>query len=302
MRFNKVFFFNLIFFTTTLYTNYAHALLPENYQSLGDEQKQIILWDNVYKSNNETPLPELAQGGFWAAYEKVKGLFSLAPSFDHQSDEMPEGRKKILHINGSVARVVFIPASGHPFTGIYHTGAIGIARLSLGTTPTDTSFVPGMAIKLLIAAKESVNLHVMNSLEGQKGDWNFFSRAFYNKISHPTDWLLSAIEKIFAWTKNPANELSVAHLSKVTRDGKSVNHPLSPEKILFEPSEAIKDIIEPASRIDFRLSLMDIPVGTIYEVYGELKGVKYHIGSLKLESKLLASEYGDNQLFFQHER
>jgi len=43
-------------------------------------------------------------------------------------------------------------------------------------------------------------------------------------------------------------------------------------------------------------------MGPIYEVYGEYQGTEYHIGTLMLESALLASNYGDKKLFFQHQR
>lgn len=284
-----------------LYCN-SYAELPNNYQAMNSEEKQTIIWQQVFKSHQSLPLPPLEQGGWWATLKKLRGLFNLSPSFDYVSDELPEGRIKILHPNGSVAKIRLNSAGGHPFTGLYQTGDIGLARLSLGAAPTDTSFIPGMAIKFLLPSKASVNIHVMNSLEGQGSNWNFFENDFSNKIEHPSSYVLRAIEKIFEWTKSPANELSIAALAKVEASGQEVNMPIAPEQIWLRPTENVRLLIDPTDRHDFRLALEKIPVGPVYELYGSLSGIEYHIGSISLESELLASEYGDNTLFFQHQR
>ncbi len=292
----------IVAITSLLFNNNAIAELPENYQQLGSEQKQVILWNNIDTSHKQSPLPELKQGGFWDALKKLKGLFSLAPSFDYINDEMPENRSKIIHANGSSGKISFIAAAGQPFTGIYQTGAIGLARLSLAATPSDTSYTPGMAIKFLLPQHQSLNLHVMNALEGQGEDWNFFAKEFSNKISHPTSWVLTAVEKIFAWTRSPANDLPVDHISAWNNQGQKIAKITAPESLYFKPSINVRNLIYSKSRKDFRISLLDIPVGPLYEVYGLLKGTEYHIGTLMLDSKLFASDYGDQELFFQHQR
>ena len=280
----------------------CHAQLPDNYQTLPADHKQILLWQQIESSHDEQGLPDLLQNDFWRTLKVIKGLFSLKPSFDHINDEIPKGLVKILHANGSVAKIHLTPASGHPFTGLYQTGAIGLARLSLATTPKDDSFIPGMAIKLLLPSHPSLNLHVMNALEGQGSNWNFFAKPFSNKIAHPKSYLLKAIEKIFEWTKRPANELNIESLAEWNDQGEPVEHAIAPEVLLFKPSEAVQNLIDENDRQDFRLNLAKIPYGPIYELYGSYQGVEYHIGTLSLESELLASNYGDKVLFFQHQR
>lgn len=280
----------------------SHAALPDNYQTLDSAQKQTLLWQNVEESHAKNPLPPQKKNSFWDAYSLLKGLFNLAPSFDYFYDETPEGRIKIIHANGSVGKISFAPASGHPFTGIYQSGAIGMARLSLATTPSDTSFIPGMAVKFLLPDNASLNLHVMEQLNGQDDNWNFFAKTFSNKIAHPTTWVLKAIEKLFAWTRSPANDLPVDHLSIWDNEGHISEKPVAPTRLYFKPSERIASVIDPASREDFRKSLGDITEGALYEVYGTLDDTEYHIGTLMLDSQLIASNYGDKTLFFQHRR
>ncbi|HAT1658907.1 TPA: hypothetical protein RG395_000007 [Legionella pneumophila] len=280
----------------------VYAQLPDNYQSLSAQQKQDLLWDEITHSHEIQPLPPLTGNSFNEVLEKLKGLFNLSPTFDHAGDELPEGRVKIIHANGSVGKIAFIPAPNHPFTGIYQKGGIGLARLSLATSPADDNYIPGMAIKFLISQHDSLNLQVMNLLEGQKENWNYFAKDFSNKIPHPTSWTLKAIEKIFEWTRSPANDLPLWHLAAWTSEGRFEGIPIYPERLFFRPSSSIKDIIPEDSREDFRTSLLQIPMGSLYEVYGEYRGSEYHVGTLILESTLLASNYGDKNLFFRHQR
>jgi hypothetical protein len=278
------------------------AQLPANYQDLTAIEKQDLLWSEITKSNAENPLPEITANSFQGVYEKLKGLFNLSPTFDYASDEVPEGRTKILHANGSVGKVAFIPTSEHSFTGIYKTGGIGLARLSLAMPASDNSYIPGMAVKFLINNQPSLNLHVMNALEGQEWNWNYFAKDFSNQVAHPTGWILSAIEKIFEWTHDPANRLPLVHLAAWTSEGKPAGIPVYPERIYFKPAAAVKDIIPESSREDFRLSLAKVSFGPLYEVYGLYQGNEFHIGTLMLESQILASLYGDKVLFFQHQK
>ncbi len=285
----------------SLHSN-VHAQLPEHYVEMTAIEKQTLLWNQVTQSHEENSLPEISGTGFSGVLEKLKGLFNLSPTFDHNSDELPEGRIKILHANGSVGKIAFIPGANHPFTGIYKTGAIGLARFSLAAPASNDSYIPGMAIKFFISQNSSLNLHVMNRLEGQKANWNYFAKDFSNKIAHPTSWTLLAIEKIFEWTRDPANNLPLWHLAAWTSEGKSNELPVYPERIFFTPATEVQELIPANSREDFRTSLLQVPLGPIYEVYGMYQDQQYHIGTLMLESRILASDYGDKNLFFQHQR
>lgn len=301
MKSNTAKIFSLIT-SSLLCINTCYAELPTNYQNLHVEEKQNLLWNEILKSNAENPYPQPSGNSFTEVLSKIRGLFNLSASFDHASDEEPAGRIKIIHANGVVGRVSFTPSLNHPFTGIYQTGAIGLARLSLATTPSDTEYVPGIAVKLLVTHHESLNLHAIYLLEGQGKNWNFFTNNFSNQIPHPTSWTLLAIEKIFDWIRSPANDLPLWHIASMTSDGKYIINVVYPERIYFKPADRVKNLISEKSREDFRKSLSEIPTGPLYEVYGDYQNHEYHIGTIMLESKLLASSYGDSVLFFQHQR
>lgn len=111
-----------------------------------------------------------------------------------------------------------------------------------------------MAIKILVSNHPSLNLQVMNLLEGQQGIGIIFAKDFSNHIPHPTSWTLSAIEKIFEWTRDPANNLPLWHLAAWTSEGRIDSIPVFPERIYFRPTGVVKDLIPENSREDFRTS------------------------------------------------
>ena len=278
------------------------ANLPSDYKSLEAEQKSAILWNNIVDSHYQDALPEADTSGWNVVIKKLKSILSLGKTFDHSSDEIPTGRLKIIHATGAVGKIKFIPDPNHPFTGIYSRGGIGLARFSLAVNPSDSNYTPGIALKFLISGQPSRNIVAMNSLEGQGSNWNFFANNFSNQIEHAQTIPLKIAECIFEWIRKPANDLPIYHLATIESNGHLVKMPFSPERLIFKPSDNVKNIIPSYSREDFRLSLKSLPYGDLYDVYGVLDHKNIFIGRITLESEILASNYGDRELFFQHKR
>ena len=161
-----------------------------------------------------------------------------------------------------------------------------------------------MAVKFLIDGQASLNIVVMNSLEGQGSDKNFFARNFSNKIDPPKSRALWLLSKIFEFARKPANDLPISHLAQQHQDGARVPRPRSPKQLVLKPSAHITTFIPSDSQEDLRDSLRSIPAGTVlYEVYGlNENGRETYIGSLQTESEFISSRYGDKKLFFQHKR
>ena len=144
----------------------------------------------------------------------------------------------------------------------------------------------------------------MNSLNGQGDNWNFFARDFSNKIPPARGLALWLLEQLFKFTRKPANHLPIDHLAEVHGDGSAVSFKLAPEQLVFRPTEAVKTLISPNSRNDFRVELQRIPAGTrIYEVIARAdNGNEFPFAYLETTSAMVASNYGDKHLFFQHKR
>ena len=116
--------------------------LPSNYQDLSADDKQRLLWKNVISnpyslSNLPTDQPSVL------TLSKLFNPIYDRPSFVTESDEIPyPGREKFIHTYGSVAEVELRITQNSSFTGIFRSGGIGLARLSLARQ-NDANFIPG---------------------------------------------------------------------------------------------------------------------------------------------------------------
>jgi len=285
-----------------LFSGLSRAALPEDYQSYSASEKQDLLWQEVASTPWEN-LPPYNNNDWSSILKNIKALFSLSKTFDHTSDEIPEGRVKFIHTYGSVVKFSFEPAASHPFTGMYQTGAPGIARLSLAANPDVVAYTPGMAVKFLVDGQPSLNIVVMNSLEGQDQNRNFFAKKFSNKIDEPQSWTLWLLGKVFELARNPATDLPVNHIAAVHSDGEKVTDVHSPDQLILKPSQDVNGFISENSTEDVRVSFSKIPSGSVlYDVYGLDNGVEIYIGQIKTTSEIISSRYGDKKLFFQHKR
>lgn len=273
---------------------------PVNYQSLDGCAKQEYIWDNRIDPSAYTRLPAVT--GSWASlFTSISSILFLNQTFDHTSDALPSGRQKIIHSHGSVAKIEIEIDDTSPFSGIYAPGkSCGLARLSLAGSESALGYTPGMGLKVFLDNKASVNFHVMHSLNGQGRNRNFFANTFTNWLPQPKGFTLNSIALAIAVTGRELNRLPIAHGARVSRDGKQVATVASPKQIAFVPLQSTA--ISSASQTDFRVDLATIPESSgLYEIHGLSQNDKWiKIGKITLTSRLIASEFGDRHLFFQH--
>jgi hypothetical protein len=275
------------------------AALPDNYQSRYAIEKQALLWKNTLDAEYMT-LPPYVDKDWDFILSHIGALFRLEETFEHVSDEMPKHKTKLTHNYGVLAHMRFFPAEDSPFTGIYGSGGVGLIRLSMTADPSG-GYIQAMALKFLVDGAPSVNLHLMNNLDGQGDNWNFFAGPFSNKLPHATSKPVVVLEKIFEMVKNPANELPVEHLAKIDSEGTVYKEFRAPEQLFFEPDQSLRHVIDPESRDDFRETLKTVVgEGELGQLYGMLGKQRILIGSIYVESELVASQYADEVLFFQH--
>jgi len=230
----------------------------------------------------------------------------IAEVFSITHDIYPRSRRKLIHTYGSAAQVSLHINDRSKYTGLLAKGtkAYGIARLSLAKEPP--SYTPGMALKLLVDGKPSENLLVMDSLDGQGENYNFFAKSFSNIIAGPTNPLLQAIAIAFKKAiqrfnsqAQPTN-LPTANLAKVMVNGQRVKKYRYPAQLIFDPAvtKFRKD-----DKTDLRIQLKTLKPGTtLYKMYArhsKNSGVVF-IGRLVLESNFVASDFADRWLLFQH--
>lgn len=286
------------------FASFGHAGLPADYQSWKAEHKQAYLWNEILRTEYRS-LPEPKNPGFSDFMDILNKRF-LDKSFSLETDEIPVERIKLIHTYGSVAAVEFVAIPNSPYSGILRSGAQGLARLSVAQDPRPPgSFTPGVAVKFLIDQKPSRNIFVMEKLEGQGLNQNFFENILSNELPAPTTAKTKLLVWSFSRVKKSAGHLTVSHLSSIDNRGNEVKgiDVRWPRQLLFKPAGQIR--IQKNSPNDFRQNLSAIPVDTVlYEVWTkDAKGsLPELIGHLVTRSRFVASEYGDKNLFFQHER
>lgn len=278
----------------------TQAEVPANYESLSANEKQSILWKNI-SANPYSELPALT------GEKGVKFNYSfktLDKSFTNKGDEFKTDRVKVIHQWGSAVQIEFKVTDECPYTGLFRDGAVGIARLSLALPFAEDGddFVPGLAIKLLVDGQPSQNIFVMEKLEGQERNTNFFKSTFTNILPDPASIKTWIGQQVFEQFVENAIHLNVNHVASVTSTGLAVETVSAPFQLLFKPANGLA---LPADSLDFRKDLAQLPVGTVlYDVYGKDTSAKNStlrkVGQIVTTSTFVSSEYEDKSLYFQH--
>jgi hypothetical protein len=241
---------------------------------------------------------------------------ALALAFTNTSDERDaamQGTVKPIHAEGVSAAVQYAPTDFAKlnYTGIYASGGMGILRLSLATAKESSSFTPGLALKIFVDERPSVNFHAMYSLDGQGLDTNFFSHKFATTVDKPRGCILKAIAYSFHRSlaeispdagNRPVNERTLPLLegAKITAQGMAVVEAIAPATLFFVPKVASSYIANTTTPDegagDFRNDIMNHVKSpqTIYEIQDENKNV---LGDVILISDFMASSHGDNMAF-----
>lgn len=289
----KNLFKTVLFFLFLGFSISSRAELPENYKDLSAKDKQSLIWKNVSENPYET-LPKLTTQVLLQALG-APNLLNLKPTLNHDSDEVPRGRIKFIHTYGSCALIEWKPIE-NSYTGMFRSGGLGIARLGWGVPPQLVGYIPGMAIKLFIDSSSSVNLQVMNSLDGQGKNANYFSKNFSNKIDEPKNFIIRTLANIFkVATKNPFY-LPVDHLARINSQGLQIENTNFPDVLFFKPRHP--EWIPANSKKDLRETLLYLePSEVLYDIYDDKSTL---IATLEMKSKFINSAYCDKKLFFRH--
>ncbi len=154
-----------------------------NYQARPGAEKLDLLWKNIaataYPPNGLPP----GEPGLLARLP----LFTigyLRTSVEHESDELPPGRAKLLHRYGSVARVRFEATTEQPYTGLLRGSHEGLLRISAATAAP--SFTPALALKLFVDGCPSANIMAMNKNDGEGKNHDVFAISYSNAVQPAT--------------------------------------------------------------------------------------------------------------------
>lgn len=300
-----------VIFLCFLSTCYSQTFLENEMLSVGSANNQLSeIWNNIMKDT--TP------HGYYSSLV-VAGILiqNNSPTFDNRSDELPSGRKKLIHSEGVVAKVELVITNSY-YSGIFSTGSkTAILRLSCASeyntkkgTPEGAleNFIPGLAFKVLVDNADSRNVVAMYDTDGQES-WNFFENDFTNsfEISPNPSAAKKQLASKFSQVTPYISSVGVKDFSIVKPDGTAVdpNSVKFPFKLNFIPTSAVSSKFSKNFTEDYKTIIKRIPVGTtIYQVEAiEKPGCDgIIIGYIRSSSLFTTSMYGDTELFFPHSK
>lgn len=291
--------------------------IPADYQAWPAQGKVDNLWVNgalrtQYAAGQLPVIPPVDVGGLIGSvlWKKVQQTGDVAPA----------GYQKAMHPHGVMAKVKFVATAGNPYTGLFQGADHGLLRLSVAGDPNANGFQPGLAWKAFVDGKPSQNVSALYSLSGQGNNYNFFANELSQYVVPEVNDTLGTTLLFSAVSLKPTL-LRVDDLAEVTQNGQAVAKPKAPTQIYFVPKAELRTRFSSAVH-DFRNDLTTLTAGTkLYDVYATSAEIKTSIipslsrtyaqqrrssavkvGELELTTPMIASAFGDNGVFFKHQR
>jgi hypothetical protein len=179
-------------------------------------------------------------------------------------------------------------------------------------------FAPGLALKFLRDGKPSANISALYKLEGQSHNYNILANPLSNIVPMGSGLGMKLVHKVFSKVTDYPEELLLNHFADRTESGEDVENSKAPRQVFFVPNNSFNFS---SGKHDFRNDLKTIPEGTaLYKVYavtsdkanfdyteytnadiGKFLKSSTLIGEIITDSEFVASEFGDQGIFFRHE-
>jgi len=271
------------------------------WESLTHQQKEDQLWNDITAPDNVgkfAPLLSLPD-----TMSKVLPE-SMITTFDSQWDVLPSARHKVIHTQGALAKFD-LDITSQSFTGLFAAGkSKGIIRMGSAFPMNTGQIFPGVAVKFLRSGVSSANFVALVG-GPTKTDFNFFARNFSTQASPPAP--LVKLNK-FQQASDCIIQVGLSDVCKYDQDGSMAASPRFPFELLFAPA-AVKFPTEKITAEELLHQLTSVPVGTrLFDVYtysspsAKQRGTLEKLGMLTTTSECVTSLFGDNKLFFCHQR
>lgn len=280
---------------------YDYCVYPKNntYEGKSWDQKLDILWNAV-----------VANPGM-GSYPNVLNMLgeSIQTSFDNHHDTMPNGRIKYIHSVGAVCKFSLMISPDSPFTGVFGPGQINYGLIRMGSAVPVTSKVsmtPGIGVKILRTGIPSANWVVLRSLDAQESH-DFFNTTQSNHIDPPTG-VTAVLGVKFGQASNCITQVGLSDAARWTQAGDHIESPKFPYEIIWTPTHAVNT--NGATTTEALVHMLEtIPIGTqlyrvsVYETpWDKYNGKPTELGVVATASECRGSKFGDNVLFFKHQR
>ncbi|HYE00055.1 MAG TPA: hypothetical protein VEH84_11780 [Alphaproteobacteria bacterium] len=290
--------------------------LPEGYEAQAACAKRDYLWNERILPSRHAELPPIPD-------IDVPGLIlaGMASKMDLLADQAPPGWRKPIHARGSVAAVRFVAEPETPFTGLFRGAECGLIRLSLTGAPEKRGVAPGLALKLFVDGRPSANMSALFRLDGQGADHNYFANEFSNIVPESDRLGTRFVSWLFGRTSAHPTRLYLADFAQTDSAGRVEGAPVWPLRLFLVPGP---DLAFESAPHDVRADFARIPAGTtLFTVMAHApseasdaaaeaalpalldpahRGRVRRIGRIETTSAFVASAYGDDHLFFRHQR
>jgi hypothetical protein len=279
--------------------------LPSDYVQRSAAEKLELLWERVVSDPHPPRDLPSAVPSPWGR-RKLLGIAYNRVSFEHATDELPEGRSKLVHTHGVVAKIDLVLRDS-PYTGVVGSGGTGLLRAS--DAVGGGTFQPSIAIKFLVDGRPSLNYLALPSTYRDPRDPDFLTSVYSNAAPPPKKFDNKVIVNAFDRTAKALGGkrlygiyLPLHHLAQRELDGRAVADAKVPDRLELHPTAAARAAATAGA--DWRAVLAGLPAGlTLFEVRAspKLDVEATPIGELRLTSSFVASRWGDERLFFQHD-
>lgn len=289
--------------------------MPADYEKWSASAKADHLWVNGAKRTQyKATMPNLVK-------VDTGGLISsiLWKKVQNRTDVAPAGYTKPIHPYGAMAKVKFVPVANNGYTGLFQGADYGLLRLSVTENPAEGAFQPGLAWKALVDGKTSENVSALYTLAGQGTNHNFFANELSNYVSPDINSAASTI--LFSAVTAKPTLVVMNDMAEVTQKGVAILSPKAPTQIYFVPRPEVKTKFATTAH-DFRYDLVTLGAGSkVYDVYATAMEIKTSlipsitkkyaterrnsakkVGELELTSPFIVSAFGDQGVFFKHQR
>lgn len=275
---------------------------PE-YIALSRQEKSDMLWGKITENN---------QSGAFHSLQML--TMDMGLTFDMEGDEFDchwlyGCRNKPIHAIGNVGKARWIDLGGHSYTGIFQGADSGYVRMSSATEVDldDPELGPGMGVKFLRDGADSANFVAMFSVEGQEG-LNWFEHDWSNHVPDPVSptGALNYANARFKGATSYTQTVGLSDMASADQTGAVETTPNFPFRLRFQPTGEFETSSDTYER--FEEYLPTIPAGSVlFDIYAldqptELGGTETKIGQLKTESTMVTSFWGDEHMFFRHQR
>ncbi|GMH63685.1 hypothetical protein TrRE_jg10170 [Triparma retinervis] len=287
--------------------------LAKVYDSQSAKEKFQYLMEKITENSSPGQWPPTVG---WPPASALPYLFieSMTPTVSEVTDEMPEGRYKLIHSVGGAASIKF-DFQPNPYTGLFQEANYGLIRFASAKEPKEGSdvgaleggFTPGMGVKFLRDGQPSANIVFLHKLTAQES-WNFFKNTQSNHLSvGGLGTAENLLKKKFETSGSDwVNMVGLSDFARFAEDGSEISDSdiKFPFQLLLVPTDEMQSRFPDTYESPLIDQLRTIPAGTtLYEIFAkaDYDAAPELIGSMVTTSKIESSVFADSKLFLKHQ-